>query len=51
MLVLDDLHWAESPLLDLVEHVCDWSRGVPIFLLCIARPELLDVRPGGRAGS
>ena len=27
VLVLDDLHWAEPPLLDLVEHVCDWSRG------------------------
>ena len=50
MLVLDDLHWAEPPLLDLVEHICDWSRGVPIFLLCIARPELLDVRPGWAGG-
>ena len=50
VLVLDDLHWAEPPLLDLVEHVCDWSRGAPIFLLCIARPELLDVRPGWAGG-
>ena len=47
---LDDLHWAEPPLFDLVEHVCDWSRGAPIFLLCIARPELLDVRPGWAGG-
>ncbi len=50
VLVLDDLHWAEPPLFDLVEHVCDWSRGAPIFLLCIARPELLDVRPGWAGG-
>jgi class 3 adenylate cyclase len=50
VLVLDDLHWAQPPLLDLVEHVCDWSRGAPIFLLCIARPELLDVRPGWGGG-
>ncbi len=50
VLVLDDLHWAEPPLLDLVEHICDWSRGVPILLLCIARPELLDVRPGWAGG-
>jgi class 3 adenylate cyclase len=50
VLVLDDLHWAEPPLLDLVEHVCDWSRGAPIFLLCIARPELLDIRPGWGGG-
>ena len=50
VLVLDDLQWAESPLLDLVEHVVDWSRETPIFLLCVARPELLDVRPGWSGG-
>jgi len=42
---LDDLHWAEPTFLDLVEHVADWSRDAPIFLLCAARPELLDLRP------
>ena len=46
VLVVDDLHWAEPPMLDLVEHVADWSREAPIFLLCVARPELLDRRPG-----
>ena len=50
VLVLDDLHWAEPPMLDLVEHVADWSRSAPIFLLCVARPELLDVRPGWGGG-
>jgi class 3 adenylate cyclase len=50
VLVVDDLHWAEPPMLDLVEHVADWSRGVPILLLCLARPELLDVRPGWAGG-
>ena len=50
VLVLDDLHWAEPPLLDLVEHVADWSREAPIFLLCVARPELLDRRPGWGGG-
>ena len=44
-LVLDDIHWGEPTFLDLVEHVADWSRGSPILLLCMARPELLDVRP------
>src|SRR5438445_579812 len=44
--VLDDLHWAEPALLDLVEHVADWSRNTPILLLCMARPELLDKREG-----
>ncbi len=50
VLVLDDLHWAEPPMLDLVEHIADWSRGRPIFLLCIARLELLDVRPAWGGG-
>jgi class 3 adenylate cyclase len=50
VLVLDDLQWAEPPLLDLVEHVADWSRETPIFLLCVARPDLLDVRPGWSGG-
>ena len=50
VVVLDDLHWAEPTLLDLVEHVADWSRDAPILLLCIARPELLDARPGWAGG-
>jgi class 3 adenylate cyclase len=50
VLVLDDLQWAEGPMLDLVEHIADWSREAPIFLLCIARPELLDARPGWGGG-
>jgi class 3 adenylate cyclase len=45
VVVLDDLQWAEPVFLDLVEHVADLSRDAPIFLLCVARTELLDVRP------
>jgi tetratricopeptide (TPR) repeat protein len=48
--VLDDLHWAEPLLLDLVEHVADMSRDAPILLLCMARPDLLDRRPGWAGG-
>jgi hypothetical protein len=48
--VLDDLQWAESTLLDLVEHVADLSRDAPILLLCLARPDLLDRRPGWGGG-
>ena len=44
--VLDDIHWAEPTLLDVIEHVADWSRDAPILLLCMARPELLEERPG-----
>jgi class 3 adenylate cyclase/tetratricopeptide (TPR) repeat protein len=50
IVVFDDIHWAEPTLLDLVEHIADWTRDAPIVLLCIARPELLDVRPGWGGG-
>ncbi len=46
VIVVDDLHWAESTFLDLIEHVAKFSRDFPILLVCIARPELLDTRPG-----
>jgi class 3 adenylate cyclase len=50
VLVFDDLQWAEPPLFDLIEHVVDWVRDAPIFVLCIGRPELADVRPGWGGG-
>ena len=50
VVVIDDLQWAEPVFVDLVEHVADLSRDAPIFLLCIARTELLDVRPGWGGG-
>jgi class 3 adenylate cyclase/tetratricopeptide (TPR) repeat protein len=48
--VFDDLHWGEPTFLDLVEQVADLSRGAPVFLLCIARPELLERRPAWGGG-
>jgi class 3 adenylate cyclase/tetratricopeptide (TPR) repeat protein len=45
LLVVDDLHWAESGLLEVLEHVADWSRDSPIMLLGLARPEFYDSRP------
>jgi class 3 adenylate cyclase/tetratricopeptide (TPR) repeat protein len=50
VVVFDDIHWGEATFLDLVEHVAGLSRGAPILLLCIARPELLDVRPAWAGG-
>jgi DNA-binding SARP family transcriptional activator/tetratricopeptide (TPR) repeat protein len=50
VLVFDDIHWGQSTFLDLVEHIADWTREVPLLVLCIARPELLDVRPGWGGG-
>ena len=50
VVVFDDLQWAEPTFLDLVEHVADLSRDAPIVVLCMARPELLDTRPGWGGG-
>jgi class 3 adenylate cyclase/tetratricopeptide (TPR) repeat protein len=50
VVVFDDLQWGEPTFLDLVEHVADWSRDAPILLLCLARPDLLDVRSGWGGG-
>jgi class 3 adenylate cyclase len=44
VLVIDDLQWAEPLLLDLVEHLVQWSTGVPLFLLVAGRPELREAR-------
>jgi class 3 adenylate cyclase/tetratricopeptide (TPR) repeat protein len=45
-IVLEDLHWADDALLDFVTHVFEWSRDTPLLLICTARPDLLDRRPG-----
>ncbi|HUG46869.1 MAG TPA: adenylate/guanylate cyclase domain-containing protein [Candidatus Limnocylindria bacterium] len=50
VLVFDDIHWAEPTFLDLLEHISDWSREAPILLLCVARPELLELRPTWAGG-
>ncbi|HLY85780.1 MAG TPA: adenylate/guanylate cyclase domain-containing protein [Gaiellaceae bacterium] len=46
----DDIQWGEETFLDLVDHIADLSRGAPLFLLCVARPDLLDKRPGWGGG-
>ncbi len=54
ILVLEDLHWADDGTLDFVEHLVDWTRDVPLLVLCTSRPELLERRPawgGGRLNS
>jgi class 3 adenylate cyclase len=45
MLVFEDLHWADVALLDLVEQLASRLRDVPVLVLTLARPELLDLRP------
>src|SRR5438094_631390 len=49
-LVFEDVHWGEEPLLELVEHLAASVREAPLLLVCLARPELLDVRPGWGGG-
>ncbi|HEX8917717.1 MAG TPA: adenylate/guanylate cyclase domain-containing protein [Chloroflexota bacterium] len=50
VVVFDDLQWGEETFLDLVEHIADLSRDAPILLLCMARPDLLERRPGWGGG-
>jgi len=50
VLVFEDLHWADDALLDFVDHLVDWARGVPLLVLATARPELLERRPGWGGG-
>ncbi len=49
--VLDDIQWAEPTLLDLIEHVAEWVRSVPLLLLCTSRPEFQEARPAWGTGS
>jgi class 3 adenylate cyclase/tetratricopeptide (TPR) repeat protein len=50
VVVFDDIHWGEPTLFDLIEHIADLSRGTPILVLCLGRPELLDRRQGWGGG-
>jgi hypothetical protein len=49
VIVLEDVHWAEPPMLDLVDSVVERLHG-PALVLCLARPELLEQRPTWGAG-
>jgi class 3 adenylate cyclase/tetratricopeptide (TPR) repeat protein len=46
VLVVDDLQWADPLFMDLLDHLADDASGVPLFLLVMGRPEVLDSRPG-----
>jgi class 3 adenylate cyclase/tetratricopeptide (TPR) repeat protein len=45
VVVLEDIHWASSTLLDLIEYLLGWTQA-PVLLACLARPDLIDRRPG-----
>src|SRR3954452_11782058 len=44
IVVLDDIHWAEASLLDLLEHVANFAGDCALLVVCLARPELLERR-------
>jgi|SRR5579862_467942 len=50
VLVFEDMQWADESLLDFVEYLLDWSRSHRLFVLTLARPELLERRPNWGAG-
>jgi hypothetical protein len=45
VVAVEDIHWAEPALLDLLDHVVTLSSGSPIMIVCLTRPELLESRP------
>ena len=50
IMVFEDLHHADSGLLDFIDHLMEWSRGVPIAVITLSRPDLLERRPDWGAG-
>jgi class 3 adenylate cyclase/tetratricopeptide (TPR) repeat protein len=50
VLVIEDLHWADDSLVEFLDHLVDWSAGVPLVLLIAARPELYERHAGWGGG-
>ena len=46
----EDVNWAEPTLLDLIEHIAEWTRDAPVMLVCTAREELIEQRPTWAGG-
>ena len=50
VMVFEDFHYADGGLVDFVDHLLEWSRAFPIYVVTLARPELIDRRPDWGAG-
>ena len=50
VLAFEDMQWADASLLDFVEYLLDWSRNSPLYVITLARPELVERRPTWGAG-
>jgi predicted ATPase/class 3 adenylate cyclase len=51
VLVFEDLHWADTALLEFIEHLLEWSTGVPILIVGTGRPELYENHPQWASGA
>jgi class 3 adenylate cyclase len=49
-MIVEDIHWADPALVAFLKHLVDWAQGVPLLVVCTARPELFEVHPGWGAG-
>ena len=50
VLLVEDAQYADAGLLDFLDHLIDWVRDLPVYVLVFARPELGQVRPGFGTG-
>ena len=50
VLIFEDMHFADTGLIDFVDHMLDWSRGLPLYIITLARPDLIEKRPNWGAG-
>jgi len=50
VMVFEDLHWADPGTLDFIDHLLDWAKHIPLAIITLARPELLERRPDWGAG-
>ena len=50
VLLVEDAQYADAGLLDFLDHLIDWARDLPVFVLVFARPELGQARPGFGTG-
>ena len=46
VLLIEDAQYADAGLLDFLDHLIDWTRDLPVYVLVLARPELGQARPG-----
>ena len=50
VVVIEDIHWAEETLLDLIEYLVERTSEAPVLLLTLARPDIGEMRPGWGSG-